>query len=77
MRTCTCPMQATRNGFVITGHDALCPFHGVAPPTPQPNGPHPRTAGDMEPRPAFEGVRYCEECGRQHAAVRCDFVDET
>lgn len=61
-------MQATRNGFVITGHDALCPFHGVAP-SPAPSKP--------EPRPAFEGVRYCEECGRQHAAVRCEFVDET
>lgn len=77
--SCTCPRIATRNGFVHNGYDARCPAHGV------PLRPDPRLARydkeiaarkAAEPVPAFEGVRYCEECGRQHAAVRCDFVDE-
>jgi hypothetical protein len=49
--------------------DARCPVHRVVDPPPARITP-------AEPKPAFEGVRYCEECGRQHAAVRCDFVDE-
>lgn len=66
---CTCPRLATRTGLVRNGTSALCPTHG-APPRIMTATPKP------EPVPAFEGVRYCEECGRQHAAVRCDFVDE-
>jgi hypothetical protein len=73
MKLCTCPRIATARGLLPTGDiDARCPVHRVPDPQPERIMSKPAPA----PRPAFEGVRYCEECGRQHAAVRCDFVDE-
>lgn len=73
-------MQATRHGFMRTGYDSLCPFHGK--PAPEPVAPlsgltelHAKAAPFMAPPVAV--VPICGDCELRHAPdVRCDFVDE-
>ncbi len=67
MKTCTCPHEATRNGFMRTGYNALCPFHGR---------PLPEVVVRPVPEPRAVPPTFCE-CGAVagHAEL-CDFHDE-
>jgi hypothetical protein len=67
MRTCTCPHEATRNGFMRTGYNSLCPFHGK---------PLPEVAVRPMPEPGDLPAPWCPDCGRLHDG-RCEYVDET
>lgn len=72
MKTCTCPHEATRNGFLRTGYNALCPFHGQ--PLVREVPPAPPMAAFVAAKP---GTSWCQDCGLFHAIERCDYVDET
>lgn len=63
MKTCTCPHEATRNGFMRTGYNSLCPFHGKPlPEVPRRVGMVPELAAGFAPVAAIQPRETGEKC---------------